>query len=346
MEVAEYAYPESWDDGGMDWSNPDPGRADYAMALRQAVLERAAAAHVPVGRGVLDVSPWRTVSAKALAEIASAICALAPNFVDMEFDGYAEDLSDYPRMWTYADLVRADGCEVFSRAWSGLPCRGGGAWLRAMRNALDRLTVIPCNTLRGQEVSRSGSEHDPPFGESIGNAMDQAMKAEPRRWSGRLPLDVKGWSGNTHWCCPRKDDPDSKNGYCGYAESRAYRVSSIDNWLRGRAFNLLLAARAEPPSGPVQFSTVLDAAVFDSSGTGLEEGVSFLDPVRVEDAGDLKLALGDPDSIPRNSNAPTSEFDEDGNAVTRHSTKIGYSARIWGLMDYGVEGGFRFRGKG
>ena len=67
MEVAEYAYPESWDDGGMDWSNPDPGRADYAMALRQAVLERAAAAHVPVGRGVLDVSPWRTVSAKASA---------------------------------------------------------------------------------------------------------------------------------------------------------------------------------------------------------------------------------------------------------------------------------------
>lgn len=64
MEVIEYEFPESWDDRGMDWNAPDPRRADYVMAIRQALMERAAAAHVTLPSEVVAISPWKTVSLK------------------------------------------------------------------------------------------------------------------------------------------------------------------------------------------------------------------------------------------------------------------------------------------
>ena len=163
------------------------------------------------------------------------------------------------------------------------------------------------------------------------------------RYSGTFPVFVNGWSGNTHWCCPQESDEDSKDGYCGYAESKAYTVNQIENWLKGGEFDLILIAKAERPSGPVPFSQVLDVSIFDSSGTGLDEGVSFLPPMHIKNATDITLNLGDPFGIPKNSNVPSSEFDEHGSAITRHSTKIGYTATLWGLMDYGIKNGFKFR---
>ena len=41
MLEIEYVEPKSWDDKGMDWNNPDPRRADYVMAIRGALMERA-----------------------------------------------------------------------------------------------------------------------------------------------------------------------------------------------------------------------------------------------------------------------------------------------------------------
>ena len=46
MEVIEYETPESWEDKGMNWNTPDPCNADYVMAIRQALMERCAAALV------------------------------------------------------------------------------------------------------------------------------------------------------------------------------------------------------------------------------------------------------------------------------------------------------------
>ena len=34
--------PKSWSDCCMDWSNPDPGNISYALALKEAICERAA----------------------------------------------------------------------------------------------------------------------------------------------------------------------------------------------------------------------------------------------------------------------------------------------------------------
>lgn len=34
--------PQSWNDCGMDWNNPDPGNMFYTLALKEAICERAA----------------------------------------------------------------------------------------------------------------------------------------------------------------------------------------------------------------------------------------------------------------------------------------------------------------
>lgn len=345
MEVIEYVYPTKWDDKGMDWDNPDPGKADYVMAIRQAIMERAAAVHMQLRFSSYSfrVSPMKAVSRSMVEEFVDVIAQLAPEFVNMGFKDYKEDLSDFPKMWTYADLVKEEGCELYE--WAA-PCailKDGGKWLKAMKNALNKLTVIKCHDINGTRYSRSGSKHDPPFDESIGTALEEAMKVKVEAKFRSFPVSASSWSGNTHWCCPRKEDEHSYNGYCGYAESRAYALKSVGNWLNGSEFDLLFAAKVSRPSGPVPYSQILDASVFDPAGSGFKEGVGFLEPKHIKDASDLDIALGDADTIPKNSNVPSSEFDDEGTAVVRHSTKIGYEAEIWGLMDYGVENGFKFR---
>ena len=67
--------------------------------------------------------------------------------------------------------------------------------------------------------------------------------------------------------------------------------------------------------------------------------------VHVEDPYSFELVLGDVDTIPKNATVPVSEFDDEGNAIKRHSAKLGWVGRSYGFLDYGVEGGFNFRSK-
>ena len=128
MEVIEYETPRSWNDKGMDWSSPDPRKADYAMAIREALMERAAAAHVPLSRDVVAISPWKTVSLKSVSAVVRAIRDLAPHFFNDRFSDYKDDWSDFPRMWTYRDLVMEEGCEMYRFAHFGRLLENGGAW--------------------------------------------------------------------------------------------------------------------------------------------------------------------------------------------------------------------------
>lgn len=165
MEIIEYEYPDSWNAKGMDWKNPDPERADYVMAIRQAIMERAAAVHMTLSREVVDVSPLKAVSRDMVEELLRAIRELTPNFVNMGFADYKEDLSDFPKMWTYADLIQEDGCELYEWAGRDSMCTDGGNWLKAMKNALNKLTVIKCHRIKGcpspardrSTIRRSGS---------------------------------------------------------------------------------------------------------------------------------------------------------------------------------------------
>ena len=357
MEVIDYEMPDSWNSKGMSWKNPEPERVDYFMAIRGAIMERCAALHTSVNSEIMKISPHKPVTRSAMAACVSQIRGLAGSFVNMDWDEYEEDLSDYPKMWTYHDLLECDGCNLYDFAGPGDPCGDGGAWLKAIKAALDKLTVILPRSARGTVVTRSGSEHDPPFGESIGNAMSYAMQAKPTKFAGGLSsLSVYGWSGNTHWKWPRpkkededggggldEDEEENKNGYCGYAQSHAYTITSVGSWLYGRDCELLMAAVAKRPEGPVPYSSVLDVATFDSGRAGFKEGTSFLSPVHITWGEKLEIKIGDPDAIPKNSSVPTSEWDEDGNPIRRHSCKVGYSADVKCLLDYGVRNGFRFQ---
>ena len=344
MEVIDYEIPDSWDAKGMNWDNPVGDRADYAMAIREALMERAAVIHRGVSDDVMAISPHKPVSRKSLAACVRMIRTISPYFVNTGFGDYKEDLSDFPRMWSYSDLTMEEDCNLYDWASRRSPCKDGGGWLRAIRTAIDKLTVIKCPGLAGTAVTRSGSVHDPPFEESISTALSNAKENEQTKAGPQtFPFDVYAWSGNTHWCWPTKDDEDSKDGYCGYAESKAVSVKSLKSWLAGAEFDLILAASCSSPTGPVSYSQVLDISVFDGGKTGFKEGLGFLDPVHVKDPRKVEAVIGDVEEIPKNSNVPQSEYDEDGAAIRRHSNKIGYNATVWGFLDYGVKNGFRFQ---
>lgn len=349
MEIIEYETPISWDDKGMNWNTPDPRNVDYVMAIRQALLERCAALHTGADRRLFKISPYKTVSRNTVAGIVSTIRSLTGSFVNVGWEEFEEDYSDFPRMWTYGDLIKERNCRMYEWAKYGLLTENGGNWLKQIKNAIDKLTVIRARSVHGTSLSRSGSEHDPPFDESIGTAMEMAFKNETLiRYHSSFPSSVYAWSGNTHWCCPRPDfegDPeDNVDGYCGYAQSQSFRLSAVQSWLKDASFDLFAAVIITAPTGPVSYSQVLDESVIDTGGTNFREGLNWTEKVRVENPYETEFSLGDAETIPKNAIVPVSEFDEEGVAITRHSTKRGWIGKSYGFLDYGVEGGFKFRG--
>lgn len=348
MEVIEYETPTGWDSKGMNWNTPDPSRADYVMAIRQALMERCAALHMGVDSRVLRISPCKAVSRAAVAGIVDTISRMAGRFVNLGWEEFEEDLSDFPKMWTYGDLIRERNCRLYEWAGYGSPRENGGEWLKQIRNAINHLTVVRANEVHGTSYARSGSRHDPPFGQSIGDAMQQAMdNANVNEYNGPFPSSVYAWSGNTHWKCPVPDyegDPENnQDGYCGYAQGQAYRITAARSWLMGAQFDIFAAVLAERPTGPASYSQQLDSSIFDSGTTGYGEGLNWTERVHVKNPLSFELTLGDPDCIPKNGTVPSSEFDDEGNAIRRHSAKTGWVGKAWGFLDYGVEGGFKFR---
>ena len=350
MEVIEYETPTSWDSKGMRWNTPDPANADYVMAIRQALMERCAALHTSVDSRVLKISPWKTISRSAVAGIVDTIALLARYFVNLDWEEFEEDYSDFPKLWTYGDLIQERNCRLYEYANYGSLRENGGAWLKQIRNAIDRLTVIRAGQVYGKYYARSGSRHDPPFGESIGDAMQQAMDEVGISFhNGSFPTSVYAWSGNTHWKCPvpleegEEDWEGNVDGYCGYAMSQAYRITAAQSWLKDAQFDVFAAVLAERPTGPVPYSQQLDTSIFDSGAAGYSEGFNWTERVHVKNPHSFELVLGDTDGIPKNGTVPSSEFDEKGNAIKRHSAKIGFTGKVWGFLDYGVEGGFKFR---
>lgn len=336
MEVIDYAYPESWDDKGMDWNAPDSGRADYSMAIRLALMERAAAAHGPLPPDVFGISPYKTLSLEAVRAVADAIADLAPRFVNAGFTDYKPDYSDFPKMWTYRELVMEEGCDFFRYCPPGGLLADGAEWFKRLRNALNKLHAVPCEEVRGMVSSCSAGIHNPPFGESISRALSEALKSLNDSALRNLPTNLYAWSGNTHWV----HDEENGDGYCGYAQSRALRIRAVLKYLPTAECDLVLHAVLRKPEGPVSYSQVLATSIFDSGGTGLKEGLNT-QTTHVTDPENLDIAIGDARDIPKNSTVPHSDFNED--STLRRSAKRGYEGRVVGILDYAAENGFQFQ---
>lgn len=105
MEVIEYETPTHWEDKGMNWKTPDPTNADYVVAIREALLERCAVLHTSADRRIHRISPWKTVSRDVMKGIVSTIFSLSRSFVNLGWEEFEEDYSDFPKMWTYGDLI-------------------------------------------------------------------------------------------------------------------------------------------------------------------------------------------------------------------------------------------------
>ena len=101
MEMIQYTSPVSWDDKGMDWESPDPGNLDYYRAIWEAVIERASLVRQSPNEALHSMMKYRPWSVAAMNAIRESIYTLAPYFVNMEFDDYKEDLSDFPKMWSF-----------------------------------------------------------------------------------------------------------------------------------------------------------------------------------------------------------------------------------------------------
>jgi len=351
MEVIKYEEPTSWDDKGMNWNVPDPRNADYIMAIRQAIMERCAAAHISLPRDVAKISPWKTVSIRQVKAVVQAISSVAGSYFNKDFDEYKDDYSDFPKMWTYRDLILEEGCRLYEFAKTGDLCEMGGTWLKWIKNALDKLTVIRCPGAWGLSYTRSGSKHDPPFDESIGTAMSDAMDDEKGFRTSKftsVPSSVYAWSGNTHWKCPIPDyegDPEyNKDGYCGYAQSQSYTFTKIRSWLAEREVDFLAYALVTEPTGPVPYSQELATTIFDAGESRFKKGMN-VKKEHVDDPQEMEFDFGNVDSIPKNEVVPTSDFDDKGSATHRRSAKRGYVGKCWFFQDYGCENGFNFRSK-
>ena len=354
MEVIQYEEPRSWDDFGMDWNDPDPRCAHYMMALRNAYMERLAAAASDVyltSWSVQYLSPWKAVNSDHLRDLVAGIEHMCRSFWNLDPEAYKEDFSDFPKRMRFSDVLSAEDCGAFLNASRGALLEHGGEWLRKIRNALCRLHVVECRHAWGTTLTRSGDEHDPPFDQSIGRAFERAFgEGQPREsaFEQTVPRTVYAWSGNNHWKCPRPDyegdNPEEENsdGYCGYAQSVAYRFTRYRRWLAGSEPDFVVAAVLDSPTGPTGWSNELATSVFDAGGSGFRRGLNIA-RTHVDDHMDFDFTFGNVDEIPRNEVVPVSDFDSEGYAVWRRSAKRGYEGKIWTFLDYECERGFSFR---
>ena len=179
MEVISYEEPRSWDDLGMDWNDPDPRDARYILALRNAFFERMAApqeGYYTYSWNILHgLSPRKAVSAEALRRVIVELEYLCRFYYNLDPEVYKEDFSDFPRIMRLNDIVTQEDCEFFMNASYGAILDHGGEWLRKIKNAICCLHVVQCYRAWGTTLTRSGSEHDPPFDESIGKAFEYAF---------------------------------------------------------------------------------------------------------------------------------------------------------------------------
>ena len=352
MEVIEYDEPRSWDDFGMDWNDPDPRSAHYMMALRNAYMERMAAAADDAymySWGVLRLAPWKAVNSDRLRDLVAGLDSLCRHYWNLDPTAYKEDFSDFPKKLRLTDVLSAEDCGAFLNASRGQVLEHGGEWLRRMKNAICRLHVVECSQAWGTTLTRYGTEHDPPFDESIGKAFERAFgdgQPAETEFAKTVPRSVYAWSGNNHWKCPSpgadEDDEGNKDGYCGYAQSAAHRFTRVRRWLAGSEVDLVVAAVVGPCTSPTGYSNELATSVFDAGESGFKLGLNIA-RAHVDDPLDVDFTFGDVDSIPRNEVVPVSDFDSEGRAVWRRSAKRGYEGRMWTFLDYECENGFRFR---
>lgn len=349
MEMIQYTPPVSWDDKGMDWESPDPGNVDYYRAILEAVTERAILTSQNPNEVLYSIIQCRPWSIAAMNAIRDAVYRLAPNFVNMEFDDYKEDLSDFPKMWSYRELIDSEGCRICEHPGMGsYNAAEWSEWLKTVKNAINKLSAVNFSGVSGTYLFRSGSEHYPPFSESISTALRVALEGEP--YSGTFssfPQEFYSWSGNTDY----DKSSDGEKWYSGYAKSRSIVIKTIQRPHPTAECDLIFRYKVSAPTRPAPDSVELQKSVLDLGSCGLPVGIHTF---RTHWSADMALdiSLGNVDDIPRNSSVPVSDYetiyDLNGNVSGYYRTlvrsyKTGYEGVAYCILDFAVENGFKFQ---
>ena len=331
MDVIKITHPTTW--AGED----DP--ADYMclLSLREAINERAS--YVGMSWNCPPILPHLPYNRDVMVAMQTALYRLIPYFVNHEFKDYAKDLSDFPRMWSLSDLVTAEHNIALMPSPGSLP-EVWSEWLKAMKYIIGKLTHIPFSNYGGEVVTGSGSIHDPPFDESISEAIKKALENKTKHTFEELPLTFGTWSGNTHYS--HNSEADTKDGYCGYAELNAIHITKIAPPRPDTKFTMLFKTYAAKPERPCSYSRELEKSVFGGV-SGIAEGISdFAYTYNGEKK--LNIWFGSDEKIPKNATKPHSDFpdDEDDDSPTiRRSTKTGFEARLYCMLD--LSPGLKFK---
>lgn len=156
MAMSDYIPPESWEDKGMNWGNPDPGCFDYFFAIIQALKERLyVVGHASDWSGTIEalnkITPY-TPYAIIFATLQSALKSLSGKFVNVEKTiGRTHEEIDadgvYLYYWTWREMCEEE--EYLCTVPDGVLTDAIKPYLKAYKNTLDKLSATICQVKGG-----------------------------------------------------------------------------------------------------------------------------------------------------------------------------------------------------
>ena len=330
-----YTSPVNWTDKGMDWNNPDPFRADYAVAISLAITERYRALQKTVPKDLFKCGYKVPVSYAWIKTVQSAIYGLANMFVNADKELQESETFPYYTVRDFTDAGLAELPIHYSPDRIAL-----AKFFKAAKKCIDMLHTKPVE-VKYELHDGTGSIHDPPFSQAVSESISEAMEeSEDIHIVSGTSINVGAYSASTHYTKTEKDDNGNKiDGYCGYADITYLKVLGIENYyVEGNTFVLIRAYRREETAGRFN-GDEMQSNQFNSGNSDLTQNTSVKLPLT------QNMTIGST-TIPRTSKPSSILPDEDekwdDEKHKRRTTITGYEAKGIFCVDCAVDGGFKF----
>lgn len=335
MEVTAYANPTSWNDKGMTWTDGmNAVCVDYAMALRQAIIERyiVAGASPRVEMNLFSAGFLMPIRHSFFVDVREHLLYLANNgrFVDLEFQDYKEDFSDAPKYWTYRDLNMIEECRICELPSPKCPAPEMIQWMIRAKNYLNKLTVCR-GYMKYKTAYGDYTEHCTKFSTAYTEAKKQAMKnytdmvaeatfirADSAAF-GSYENNVPVGEGDEEFC--------STAGIRTIWNIQAPQDESVFKF----SPCLMLVANTAINCGYPHEWTIMQKIVWDNGGFGINRGVT------------VRRFSGDTIDDITTSSIPTNTMKPKNKPACYYATSIGMWGTAYFLKDYGIPSGFQFR---
>lgn len=286
--------PTSWDDD-LDWDNIDVGDVRYLQALQYAVAERCSTVTgkselaslrtawmaTPSGTSECNTSVWGDSRAQATA-IEVAIMNLAEHFIiPLDYGDYAEDLSDFPKFWSFDKLLQVTEGALGPHPSCGVPMYESKQYLKTLKEMLSLLYLTRVETYSYYNYAYAHASTGT-MTETLEEAMSTAeSKITSRSWSRSR---LRSTSSGAHYSFHCYTTCEVYGGIDSSERQRLYYNCEI--WDYGWKLEALFGSEGLKPNillflwlgAPERLGTSeqLCDVVFDPVDTGLEEGISTL----------------------------------------------------------------------